>query len=285
MHELLLYGQVPESRHEQLLKILAGVAAMQPRHVVERHLVYKPQREPEEPGAHLRRGGTQNVGVKFKQVGQKDLYFTQLVQRLSVEDFNKSETNQPGLVIADGESAPESKWTFEFQDVPQPVNENHGVLDRMTHSTEVLSGNVHEYMAQIGNQFVSEYYQDGHLFVHDNIVLLLHRVLAEPAPATTQSTPKERLPSFDSLKPLDSQGTYVLEAKIRLHDRDRKGANEKDAKGTDVMSKGVEELRRFKNQMKGCVDLTTPDRLLLDTRVKYKPKTLAQPARPGQVVR
>ena len=134
-------------------------------------------------------------------------------------------------------------------------------------------------------RFVSEYYQDGHLFVHDNIVLLLHRVLAEPAAATAQSTPKERLPSFESLKPIDTQGTYVLEAKIRIHDRDRRGANEKDTKGTDVMSKGVEELRRFKTQMKGCVDLTTPDRLLLDTRVKYRPKTLAQPARPGQAVR
>lgn len=131
---------------------------------------------------------------------------------------------------------------------------------------------------------MSEYYQDGHLFVHDNIILLLHRVLVEPTPATSAS-PKAQLPSFDSLKPLDSQGTYILEAKIRLHDRDRRGPTEKDAKGTDVMSKGVEELRRFKNQMKGCVDLTTPDRLLLDTRVKYKPKVVPQPARPGQVVR
>ena len=152
MHELLLYGQVPESHHEQVLKILAGVAAMQPRRVVERHLVYKPQREPDEPGAHLRRGGTQNVGVKFKQVGQKDLYFTQLVQRLSVDDFSAADTIQPGLVVAGGDGAPESKWAFEFQDVPQPVNENHGVLDRLTHSTEVLSGNVHEYMVQLGNQ-------------------------------------------------------------------------------------------------------------------------------------
>lgn len=152
MHELLLYGQVPESRHEQVLKILAGVAAMQPRRVVERHLVYKPQREPEEPGAHLRRGGTQNVGVKIKQVGQKDLYFTQLVQRLSVDDFNNRTPTQPGLVIADGDGTPESKWTFLFQDAPQPVNENHGVLDRMTHSTEVSSGNVDEYMTQLGNQ-------------------------------------------------------------------------------------------------------------------------------------
>ena len=50
MHELSLYGQVTFARYEQVLNILAGVAAMQPQRVFERNIIYKPTREPEEPG-------------------------------------------------------------------------------------------------------------------------------------------------------------------------------------------------------------------------------------------
>ena len=44
MHELLLFGQIAASRHDQVLNILAGVAAMQPVAVFEKHLVFKPNR-------------------------------------------------------------------------------------------------------------------------------------------------------------------------------------------------------------------------------------------------
>ena len=65
MHELSLYGQVTFARYEQVLNILAGVAAMQPQRVFERNIIYKPTREPEEPGSNLgRRGGTQTVAQR-----------------------------------------------------------------------------------------------------------------------------------------------------------------------------------------------------------------------------
>lgn len=153
MHELLLYGQVPLSRHDQVLKILAGVAAMQPRRVLERHIVYKPTREPEEPGAHLsRRGGTQSVGAKpTKQSGAKDLFYNQLVQKLSDEDFGQGNgTHQPSgkqlsAAVKPGE---EPKWSLEFQDVPDTGD--RGVSIRATTSTDLLSGNPHAWMIAIG---------------------------------------------------------------------------------------------------------------------------------------
>ena len=109
-------------------------------------------------------------------------------------------------------------------------------------------------------RFVSEYYIEGHRFVHENIVLFLHRVLHEPGVRSLETEPKQHLPRFDALQPLDPSGAYILEAKIRVQDINN--AAETDA--------AVEELRRFQTQMKGCVTMTLPDRLALDTRVRYR---------------
>jgi mediator of RNA polymerase II transcription subunit 18 len=147
MHELLLYGQVSKARHEQVVKILAGVAAMQPRRVLKRHVVYKPQREPEEPGLVHKRGGTQSIAAKnTKQAGKVELYFTQLVQRLTEEDFGSAaSTEQPSTV----EGRP--KWTYEFNDLPEAGNRG-GALVRMTNSTDIVEGDPHAYVNSLGNQ-------------------------------------------------------------------------------------------------------------------------------------
>jgi mediator of RNA polymerase II transcription subunit 18, fungi type len=84
------------------------------------------------------------------------------------------------------------------------------------------------------------------------------------------------MPDFKSLKPIDPSGSYVLEAKIRVQDLNT----------PNIVDSGVQELKRFKNQLKGCVDLNVPDRLKLDTRIKYKAPTIAQPVgRPIQTAR
>lgn len=152
MHELLLYGQVPAPRHEQVLKILAGVAAMQPRRVLERHIIYKPQRAPEEPGSHLRRGGSQNVtNRQTKQQGAKDLFYNQLVQKLSEEDFGQGDGyHQPSgkPLSADTEPGAEPKWSLEFQDIPDTGD--RGVSIRLTTSTDLVSGDPHTWMVAAG---------------------------------------------------------------------------------------------------------------------------------------
>ena len=81
-HELLLFGQVPASRHEQVLSILAGIAAMQPQPLVEKHLMFKPARIPPVP----RSGQTGAVqGVPNPQIQtiqaqtQGDVFYLQLV--------------------------------------------------------------------------------------------------------------------------------------------------------------------------------------------------------------
>lgn len=59
---------------------------------------------------------------------------------------------------------------------------------------------------------------------------------------------------------LDNSGTYILEAKVRVQ----------DFKDASVLESGVNELKAFQTSMRGCVELSLPDRIAMDTRVKYK---------------
>lgn len=81
MHELLLFGQVPASRHDQVLNILAGVAAMQPVPVLEHHLVFKPNRL-SGPARPVQVGGAQDIQKSQQALqaqAQGDLFYMQLV--------------------------------------------------------------------------------------------------------------------------------------------------------------------------------------------------------------
>jgi mediator of RNA polymerase II transcription subunit 18 len=268
MYELLLYGEVPQARHEQLLKILAGVAAMQPQRVLERHLIYKPVREPPEPEGSLKRGGAQTVTQKqVKAVAQKDLFYSRIVQTLDDDDFKPKE-HQPKprqSKVSRAKRQQVGKWAFQFHDVPNAGD--RGVLVRLTSSTDIAGGRAKAYIKALGNNFVSEYYQEGHRFVYGNINLLLHRVLQEPGVRALETSPKGKLPDFDALKPLDPSGGYLLQATIRVQDLNNPA----------LLDAGVAELQKFKGLMKGCVELLAPDRLVLDTRVKFQKK----PVGPG----
>jgi len=175
-----------------------------------------------------------------------------MVKMLTEEDF-RSQDKGP---------AEERKWTFQFNDVPDTGD--RGVTVRMVSSTDFVEGDPHAYMVAFGNNYVSEYYLEGHRYVHKNIVILLHRILQEPGVRPIQKALNPSLPPFESITPLDPSGSYILQASIRVNDQ----------AGTALIDAGVEELKAFKNLMKGCVELDAPDRLLLDTRVKYQPKPL-----------
>jgi mediator of RNA polymerase II transcription subunit 18, fungi type len=109
--------------------------------------------------------------------------------------------------------------------------------------------------------------------VHNNLVLLLHRILRFPdksaisSQATnghSQSTvgslggPVEELPYFSDLQLLDKSGSWILQSSVRVLDGSK----------PESMALGINELKAFKDQMKGVVDLEVGDRLALDTRVR-----------------
>ena len=83
MHELLLHAQVPSARHDQILSILAGIAAMQPVPILERHLIFKPSRPPSTVGKAGPQQGGQAGQMKAVQ-GQMhgDLFYLKLVEEV-----------------------------------------------------------------------------------------------------------------------------------------------------------------------------------------------------------
>ena len=73
-----------------------------------------------------------------------------------------------------------------------------------------------------------------------------------------QSHPSQVLPRLDSLVPLDPSGAYVLQASLRIQDGSK----------PESISVGINELKAFKEMMRGVVDLDIGDRLALDPRLK-----------------
>lgn len=112
MHELSLYGQVPLERHDQVLKILAGIAAMQPQTLFERHLIYKPMRSAQD--------SKPNKKFPNKPVKPQTLTFQHLVRQLDQSEFGKdSEILVETENIANA-SRPTFTWRIKTQETPEP---------------------------------------------------------------------------------------------------------------------------------------------------------------------
>jgi mediator of RNA polymerase II transcription subunit 18 len=167
LHELLLRGEVPFERHDQVLRILAGVAAHQPVRVFQRFILYEPVRDAEEPGSNIRRGGTQNVAVKqqSKQGAAPALYYTKLIQELSEEDFG---AQTGGIALsANVPDDEDTQWSMRWEDVPDTGD--RGVSITATNTTELRSGDPHAFMLAEGpNKYVMLFL---YLFNITNVVI------------------------------------------------------------------------------------------------------------------
>lgn len=161
MHELLLCGQITSARHSQLLHILAGLAAMQPHHVVERHAIYKPTRPRVRLAAQV--GGSQALQSTQKQALQKqlskDMFYVTLVQR--IEDGGSvagGDAKGKDIVMMDeGERGEERRdishagWSIRMTDVPEPAK--RPVTMRFVSVTDVLEGDIRAHMLALGYRY------------------------------------------------------------------------------------------------------------------------------------
>lgn len=96
---------------------------------------------------------------------------------------------------------------------------------------------------------------EGDIFIHNDIVIFLHRVLHYP---TESQEPRRQLPALNEMTPLDRSGGYVLQAAITVQD----GSNQ------ETMEIASQHLFGLREQLKSAVRLEQADRLSLDTRAK-----------------
>ena len=137
MQELLLFGQVTLARHDYVLSVLAGIAAMQPEPILEKHLVFKPNRplaSVRASSAIARQGVTSTSQLQtFQALG--DLFYLKLVT-----DIND-------LTCKSGKSPEE--WKLQFRDLPE-VNGRRTVTSRQMFDLDFKSGDALAFMSALG---------------------------------------------------------------------------------------------------------------------------------------
>lgn len=111
MHEVLLYGQVPFARHEQVLKILAGIAAMQPLTIYERHIILKQMKTAED--------NKPNKKFPNKPVKRETATYRQLIKVLDENAFGKE---APISINSDSTNTSSSSapWMLQTSEIPEP---------------------------------------------------------------------------------------------------------------------------------------------------------------------
>lgn len=144
MHELSLFGQVPLVRHEQVLNILAGLAAMQPQTMYERHLIFQPIRSLDQNRVNKKNPG--------KPAQNASLAYVQLVKALSVDDFGK-DSPLPTESMDTDQSDHGSGWTMRVQETPEPETKTL-VLRKVTVS-ELTVGASQQYFDSAKHKWVN----------------------------------------------------------------------------------------------------------------------------------
>lgn len=125
----------------------------------------------------------------------------------------------------------------------------------MTSLVSLVSKNTDRFADAVLSSFVHEYVVEGDVFVYNDTVLFLHRVLNYPEDNQNTQRPRTTLPPLNNLTLLDPSGSYLLQASATVQD----GANPEAA---------TQRLYGLRDQLRTAVNLEQADRLSLDTRVK-----------------
>ncbi|KAJ5157491.1 Mediator of RNA polymerase II transcription subunit 18 [Penicillium canariense] len=289
MHELLLFASVPVHQHHELLQQLAGLTAMQPRHAIERRLIFKAYRK---PGLITGRvGGSQDLQQsgdlqRVNKMLNGSMFYTQVVGPVSEKELGPASTSMstsvpapdpdtpmagtdeskppapvPNAAVPDGEASAydyeQQPWRLEFRDIPEAATRS-AITTRVMASAALPRGDIVPSMNAWGYGFVTEYLVEGDIFIHNDIVIFLHRVLHYPSSDNEPREPRRNLTALKDMEPLEKTGSYVLQASITVQD----GTNQ------ETMKTASQHLFGLREQLKSAVRLEQADRLSLDTRAK-----------------
>lgn len=267
-----MHGSVPAARHHQVLSILAGLTATSsPPRILERHFIYRPERGPSsQTYGSVQVGASQQIdtGKAPKKVQQvSDARLVRIVQELdaSADDANATpdEDEMDGVESArpmtNGNHVDEDEgiWTLHLDETPEP-----GVSTHISRKTTCQSfngiGDADLYVAQHDLMQVTQYLLAGNRFVHNNVLLKLYRCMQLlPHDFSGDNGINSELSEYER-RPLDDSGAFLLEASVAVED------------GTDatLMAKASAMLLRLKDDLDGCIELRTVERLSMDTRVR-----------------
>lgn len=157
MHELLLFASVPVRQHHELLQQLAGLTAMQPRHCLERRLIFKAYRTPGLVTSRM--GASQDLQQsgdlqRVNKMLNGGMFYTQVVGPVAEKDFGSTASDAdpdtqmegmeeskllvPEIPSYDHDNQP---WKLEFRDIPE-AGTRSAVTARVMASATLPRGDV-----------------------------------------------------------------------------------------------------------------------------------------------
>jgi mediator of RNA polymerase II transcription subunit 18, fungi type len=180
MQQFALYSQIPATRQDQVLQILAGVTAAHPTKVFEEHLVYEQLQLP--------------PATKKSQ--------NQANQRRTYQQLIRSPSD--GL-----------RWTHRTTDVPEPGVKH--IISQPVLETTLADTDFSRFRPDSRwFKFTRQYYVKGDRFVQGNVVITVTRVCQGDV---SSEDPLDRKPMMaDELRPVDPSGAYVVEAYVRVEE-------------------------------------------------------------------
>ena len=175
MHELLLFGQVPFIQHDHILKILAGIAAIQPRSTVEHHLIFMPTRPPNVGGFQVgaKQGVQSSSAQALKTQMHGDLFYLQLVRNvdtdqagialestlgsentasmqeesMDIDNFSNEALQKPLSQYT--KNVAKEQWSIEYRDLPE-VSGRRPVTSRLMATIPIVNGDAQQFVEALG---------------------------------------------------------------------------------------------------------------------------------------
>ncbi|KAK4691231.1 hypothetical protein P7C71_g5721, partial [Lecanoromycetidae sp. Uapishka_2] len=252
MHELLLFGQIPPSRHGQILNILIGVATMQPVSLFEKHLVFRPNKAPSSVQGELSymQLVADVAASPNKESSQEDVDVDM--------DHEENEGLNAAQALSQGKDTKKERWILQFRDLPE-VARPRAVTSRLISDVPIISGDPIKFMSALDYSHTSSYLLKGHRFTHLSTNIQIYRLSIPPLSLSQNSASSASTIANDPMtRLLDPSGTYVLQASVRVEDGSK----------VETMTRGVNELLNLKETLKGVVELEMKNRLALDTRAR-----------------
>lgn len=157
MHELLLFASVPVHQHHELLQQLAGLTAMQPRHCLERRLIFKAYRKPGPTTARM--GASQDLQQsgdlqRVNKLLNGNMFYTQVAGPVTEKDFGTTasvadpdtqmagmDETKPSILDSQGYDYDHQPWKLEFRDIPE-AGTRSAVTARVMASAALPRGDV-----------------------------------------------------------------------------------------------------------------------------------------------
>ncbi|KAL8808061.1 MAG: hypothetical protein Q9182_000339 [Xanthomendoza sp. 2 TL-2023] len=284
MHELLLHGSIPTSRHRQVLSILAGIAAMQPQPFHERHLIYKPTRPVSRTATQV--GGTQAVQSKqntpmqaMQGAMQGDLFYLHLVEDLTGKTDGEVDGTRAERGVGDGErmagidegggsneQPPTStKYTLQFRDIPE-AGPRRPVTSRLITDIPITAGDAAAFMSAFEYTLVPSFLPPpsppNPLRLNNNNKktshTTTHHLHGHRLTYSATSILLFQAPSPSPSHQQKQQQLSILQLSIRVP----------DASKPLLMDRAVKELIALKEMLRGVVEVDVVERGCLDMRVR-----------------